>query len=191
MTALLALAMTACLLLAQDRPQPAADAADVRTAMDGINRALGVECTHCHVADQWTDATKPAFATARNMMRMVQVVNEKLTGIGEVSCWTCHRGQVKPSRLPGALLDAELAKWPADLPEDRKLAMAVYDVTLGVSCDHCHATTDWKKADGKKMAIVPRMTALFDEFPKYMPATARTQCFMCHKGRTKPELRPR
>jgi hypothetical protein len=188
---LLALAMTACSFLAQARPPPASAAADVRAAMDAINRALGVECTHCHVTDQWTDATKPEFATARNMMKMVQVVNEKLTEIGEVSCWTCHRGQVKPSRLPRELLDAELAKWPAGLSEDRKLAMAVYDVTLGVSCDHCHSTTDWKNADGKKMKIVPRMMALFDEFPKYMPATARTQCFMCHKGQTKPELHPR
>jgi hypothetical protein len=171
--------------------QPPVISTNVRAAMDAINRALGVECTHCHVTDQWTDATKPEFATARNMMKMVRVVNEKLTDIGEVSCWTCHRGQVKPSRLPRQLLDAELAKWPAGLSEDRKLAMAVYDVTLGVSCDHCHSTTDWKNADGKKMKIVPRMTALFDEFPKYMPATARTQCFMCHKGQTKPELHPR
>jgi hypothetical protein len=65
----------------------------------------------------------------------------------------------------------------------------VYDVTLGVSCDHCHAPPDWKGAEKKPMKMVARMTALFDEFPKYMPATARTQCFTCHKGHIKPPPR--
>jgi Photosynthetic reaction centre cytochrome C subunit len=162
---------------------------DVRVAMDAINRALGVECTHCHVEDHWTDATKPAFGTARNMMKMVEAVNRQLSEVGEVRCWTCHGGQVKPSRLPPALLDAELAKWPTGLSDERKLAMAVYDVTLGVSCDHCHSA-DWKDDGKAPMKMVKRMTALFDEFPKYMPAAARTQCFMCHKGRIKPQRRP-
>ena len=185
---LLCLAVTGWLLTAQAPAPPIA--ADVRAAMDDINRALGVECGHCHVADKWTDDTKPAFGTARNMMKMVQVVNAKLVDVGTVSCWTCHRGEEKPSRLPTARLDAEIAKWPAGLPEDRKLAMAVYDVTLGVSCDHCHAEADWKSAEKAPMKKVARMTALFDEFPKYMPATARTQCFMCHKGHIKPPRAP-
>ena len=38
------------------------------------------------------------------------------------------------------------------------------------------------------MKLVKTMNAMFEEFPKYMPATARTQCYMCHKGSTKPEL---
>jgi hypothetical protein len=39
------------------------------------------------------------------------------------------------------------------------------------------------------MKLVRRMTAMFEEFPKFMPPTARTQCWMCHKGKTKPEAR--
>src|SRR4051812_4708132 len=84
--------------MAQQAP---AVAPDVRAAMEAIDRALGVECTHCHVQDQWTDATKPAFGTAKNMIAMVKTVNEQLGEIGQVSCWTCHGGQQKPSRLPG------------------------------------------------------------------------------------------
>ena len=116
-----------------------------------------------------------------------------LQGVGEVACWTCHRGEVRPSRVPRAEMDAELARWPAALasaPESTKLAMAVYNVTLGVTCEHCH-TADWKEKEKRPMKLVATMTSMFEEFPKYMPATARTQCYMCHKGSTKPERRPR
>jgi hypothetical protein len=41
------------------------------------------------------------------------------------------------------------------------------------------------------MKLIPKMLSMFDEFPKYMPKGARTQCYMCHKGSTKPELRPK
>lgn len=155
-------------------------------------KALGVECTHCHVAGEWSDDSKPPFATARNMARMVKTLNaDSLRDIGEVNCWTCHGGQEKPARQPRPALDAELAKWPAGLasaPDSLKLGMAVYNVALGVSCDHCHVA-DWKAAEKKPMRTVEKMKAMFEEFPKYMPETARTQCYMCHKGSTKPKLR--
>jgi hypothetical protein len=177
-------------LAAARAAQAPAIAPDVRRAMDDINRALGVECTHCHVEDHWTDAGKEPYAIAKNMIAMVKAVNERLTGVGEVRCWTCHGGQTKPSRLPRERLDEELLKWPAGLGDDRKVAMTVYNVTLGVECDHCHTPGDWKDAAKKPMKTVARMTSLFDLFPKYVPATARTQCFMCHKGSTKPQVMP-
>jgi hypothetical protein len=156
------------------------------------NRALGVECTHCHVDGTWRDESKAPFATARNMARMVAALNrDQLRDIGEVSCWTCHGGQVKPARQPRPRLDLELAKWPAELasaPDAVKLGMSVYNVALGVGCDHCHVA-DWKLAEKKPMRTVKTMSALFEEFPKYMPETARTQCYMCHKGSKKPKLR--
>jgi hypothetical protein len=31
------------------------------------NRALGVSCEHCHVADRWKEDAKPAFRTALGM----------------------------------------------------------------------------------------------------------------------------
>jgi hypothetical protein len=158
------------------------------------NRALGVSCEHCHVADQWTDASKPPFGTAKNMARMVAALNDgALKDLGEISCWTCHGGQQRPSRQPGEALDAALAKWPAELasaPESQKITMAVYNVALGVDCSHCH-TADWKNAEKAAMKTVARMNGMFKEFPKYMPSTARTQCWMCHKASTRPEIRPR
>lgn len=156
------------------------------------NRALGVSCEHCHTTDRWADDGKPQFRTAQGMARMVVALNEgALKGVGEVACWTCHRGDVRPSRVSRDVMDAELAKWPATLasaPESVKLAMSVYNVTLGVSCDHCH-TADWRQYEKAPMKLVSKMASMFTEFPKYMPATARTQCYMCHKGSTKPELR--
>jgi hypothetical protein len=162
----------------------------LRTVMESYNRALGVECAHCHVPDRWADESKTQFATARNMIRMVREINERLLrDIGQVSCWTCHRGQVRPSRLPRELLDAELARWPDTLAAaegSTKIAMAVYSVTLGVGCEYCHDAADWKASKKAPMRMVPRMNAMFAEFPKYMPTSARTQCWMCHKGSTEP-----
>ena len=97
--------------------------------MQAFNRALGVECVACHVQDKWDDERKPQFATARKMFQMVKYLNEnQLAGTSGVTCWTCHAGQTKPSRLPRPLLDAELARWPAELasgPDNVKLTMTV------------------------------------------------------------------
>jgi hypothetical protein len=153
-----------------------------------FNRSLGVECTHCHVQNQWNDDSKPAFGTARNMLRMVDVLNARLDAAGRISCITCHGGELRPSRQPRAALDEHLARWPAELadaPENRRVTMASYAIALGVTCDHCH-TADWAARIKDPIKKVALMNSLFDEFPKYMPATARTQCFMCHKGATKP-----
>jgi hypothetical protein len=166
----------------------------IQERMQQYNRALGVECTHCHVQDRWSDASKTPFSTAGKMAQMVNALNGiHLKDVGEVRCWTCHAGNIRPPRQPRPALDAELVKWPADLagvPESLKITMAVYNVALGVGCDHCHVPTDWKQAEKAPMRLVPRMSALFAEFPKYMPETARTQCFMCHKGSTKPRKGP-
>lgn len=81
--------------------------------MKAIDRALGVECVHCHTIDDWKKDDKPAFAFAGRMMKMVDGVNEgTLRGIGAVTCWSCHRGNAKPARMPRAGWEERLAKWP-------------------------------------------------------------------------------
>lgn len=166
--------------------------AETRLRMEFFSRALGVECAHCHADAKWTDESKPQFGIARNMARMVLAVNERLGKPDRVSCWTCHRGQVRPSSQPRPLFDAELERWPdelAEAPQNLKLTMSVYNVALGVTCEHCH-TKDWKVAEKAPMKLVPTMNELFKIFPAFMPATARTQCFMCHKGSTSPAAGP-
>jgi hypothetical protein len=74
--------------------------------MRSIAGALGVECTHCHVSmtNQAAD-DKPAKLVARKMLQMTLTINsEMLKDIGEppaagaqkVTCYTCHRGALKP-----------------------------------------------------------------------------------------------
>jgi len=70
----------------------------------GYARSLGVNCTHCHVADKWESEEKPQKQIARDMSAMVAKLNgETLKGIKNigasptVNCTTCHRGEVKPT----------------------------------------------------------------------------------------------
>jgi len=64
-----------------------------------INTALGVACTFCHVQkdgrNDFPADDKQHKLIARNMMRMVQTINEQ-AAVKDVSrtveCWTCHRG---------------------------------------------------------------------------------------------------
>lgn len=71
----------------------------------GYARSLGVDCTHCHVPDQWAAETKPAKQIARDMKDMAARINDDLLknmkSLGGreavVNCTTCHRGQVKPA----------------------------------------------------------------------------------------------
>jgi len=77
----------------------------------GYSKSLGVDCTHCHVVDQWEKDDKPTKPIAREMMKMVKAINdEHLKSIPNlkgrnpvVNCTTCHRGQTKPAlNLPEA-----------------------------------------------------------------------------------------
>ena len=77
----------------------------------GYSRSLGVNCTHCHVVDQWDKDDKPTKPIAREMSKMVQTINndllkpiKNLKGPNSVvNCTTCHRGQIKPAlNLPEA-----------------------------------------------------------------------------------------
>lgn len=73
--------------------------------MNYIASALGVKCTFCHVNkdDKWdfvSDA-KPEKGQAREMIKMVQNINKgNFKGNPAVSCFTCHRGNNEPVRVP-------------------------------------------------------------------------------------------
>ena len=62
--------------------------------------ALGVDCAHCHLTDQWEKDDKEPKQTARKMWTMQPKINALLKetiGKGTVNCTTCHRGQIKPA----------------------------------------------------------------------------------------------
>ena len=88
--------------------------ADLVNAMKGFTRALGVRCEHCHVGEgndltkfDFVADTKAAKVTARKMLQMNARLNDAVKDIGDpsttpkITCFTCHRGAVKPATAAG------------------------------------------------------------------------------------------
>jgi cytochrome c peroxidase len=78
-------------------------------------QSLGVRCVHCHVGEEGKPLSTFDFAadakkekqTARAMLRMVHRINSEDFGVKEfkdvkVTCYTCHRGALKPATFPPA-----------------------------------------------------------------------------------------
>lgn len=70
----------------------------------GYSRSLGVNCTHCHLPDNWESEEKVTKQIAREMAAMVENINSQslkniknLNDRAVINCTTCHRGSVKPS----------------------------------------------------------------------------------------------
>lgn len=175
---------------------PSVAQVDVQARMREWAIALGVPCTHCHVADAWNDASKPAFEFAQRMSRMVAALNSgPLKDVDAIACWTCHRGQTRPARLPRPLWEAVQSAHTADFASkpDRALAMSVYSASLGVDCTHCHEAGNWAATTKPAHAMVEKMLPIFDEIPKHFDKSRmpQTQCYMCHQGKTIPERQPK
>jgi len=75
------------------------DYGEVRSQMTTIRDQLGARCRYCHLLgeDGVTDYVPETSMkqTARQMIRMVQVLNEQepfASGDVKVSCATCHKG---------------------------------------------------------------------------------------------------
>ena len=66
--------------------------------MFAFKSSLGVDCTYCHIKDQFEKDDKPQKQTARKMIQLVRDTNAKLGGVGRVTCFTCHRGQTRPAQ---------------------------------------------------------------------------------------------
>jgi outer membrane lipoprotein-sorting protein len=74
--------------------------------MGMISNALGLNCLDCHTGD--SDTSWARFAaettmkqTSRRMMLMVAGINKNnFKGARAVTCWTCHRGDLRPKVDP-------------------------------------------------------------------------------------------
>jgi photosynthetic reaction center cytochrome c subunit len=100
------------------KPQMAEEAFKNVTALKGIPvdefmdtmgmiaAALGLNCLDCHTSDSdqaWAKFAidTPMKVTSRKMIQMVATINkDNFAGVRNVTCWTCHRGDLKPSTLP-------------------------------------------------------------------------------------------
>ena len=65
--------------------------------MFAFKSSLGVDCTYCHIKDQFEKDDKPAKQTARKMIQLVRDTNAKLGTATRVTCFTCHRGSTRPA----------------------------------------------------------------------------------------------
>jgi hypothetical protein len=100
---------------------------DIQRVMARFNTALGVQCTYCHVANDFASDANPKKEIARGMLRMVQSVADRFPDSGNdfansrylpfpegkqyVTCFTCHQGAALPvSAAPDP-------KGPARAPE--------------------------------------------------------------------------
>lgn len=71
---------------------------------EGYAKALGVRCTHCHVADDFASDEKTPKLAAREMASMHREINQTLAkmqylekeGKRPINCATCHRGKRDP-----------------------------------------------------------------------------------------------
>jgi hypothetical protein len=113
----------------------------LQRTMNFMRASLGVHCDYCHVVDDktgWDFASdaKPEKKTGREMIRMVLDINSKnFPGRPQVTCNTCHRGQIHPVGLPELPQAAPPFPTPAEesrkgYPEPKEL-LAKYVAAIG------------------------------------------------------------
>ena len=74
--------------------------------MGMFSAALSLNCIDCHVPEsvgsweKFADET-PLKVTTRRMLTMVNDINKNnFSGVRSVTCYTCHRGDMRPKILP-------------------------------------------------------------------------------------------
>jgi hypothetical protein len=81
--------------------------------MQFIAASLGVDCEACHVAGKFEADDKNNKKTAREMMAMAAAINrESFRGQRQVTCYTCHRGSLRPVSVP-AVMETDAPPAPA------------------------------------------------------------------------------
>lgn len=86
------------------------DGQALRTEMQRIATALGVECGHCHVQGNFASDEKRPKRSARWMLELTRALNaqhfskyeikEGESVLGRVTCFTCHQGGIAPATAP-------------------------------------------------------------------------------------------
>jgi hypothetical protein len=114
---------------------------ELQRSMNLMRSSLGTHCDHCHViVKEWNFASdeKPAKKRAREMIQMVAEMNRtNFGGRAVISCYTCHRGSIRPMNLvplpqippPFPTPVAERPKLPETPAVIAKYAAAMGDVT--------------------------------------------------------------
>ena len=175
---------TAATLPAQPAPKNLkvlAPDTDIRYVMQNFNKALGVQCTYCHVQGDFSSDANPNKEIARKMIVMVRDTDATFAssegvfpaGYHEVDCSTCHRGSAKPqTKAPKEFLNrgevlgltkvvivpgVNLKVLPADtrVHGDGSIMHDFRD-SLNVDCGFCHGAGKGFEADGNPRKEIAR-----------------------------------
>jgi hypothetical protein len=189
-----------------------APASRLMGAMNFFARSLGVDCSHCHIPNEFEKDEKTAKQTARKMYAMVRLA-QKETGQNGVSCYMCHRGKVQPEppadlskeKIAEMMKEADRDKRPVDevyknirvfkgqgIPAGRlMMIMQMFTKALGVDCAHCHVANEFEKDDKAAKQTARNMLRMVGSISReiYKGPTS-VNCYTCHRGQAKPVAFP-
>lgn len=177
-------------LVASTAVASAQDAA-VQARMAEWSKALGVDCTHCHLDGQWNLAYLPTFDIAYRMSRMVDDLNAgALKRYGGITCNTCHQGKLAPPKVTQEQWERDAKRYAAAFNGDNSLAlqMGVFTASLGVGCSYCHDPNNWGWDDSPMKAAARRMRGMIGGINKHFAGVKNPEigCMACHQGQIKP-----
>ena len=105
--------------------------------MGFFSASLGLNCTGCHGEESnsslaaYADDTNPLKQTARRMIVMMNAINKaNFNGMHQVTCYTCHRGDLRPKSIPSLA-----QQYGAPPPDDPNEVEASEDAPKGPSAD--------------------------------------------------------
>jgi hypothetical protein len=177
--------------------------------MTRLTEFLGVDCTHCHLPNQFESDDKVTKQTARKMFQLVRLASREIN-TNRVTCYTCHRGHPQPERQPESMLPseeerkkAEADKRPAEqvyknvqtlrgVPAGRwTMIMTMFTKSLGVDCNHCHVPGEFEKDDKPAKQMARKMLRMTGAIAReiYQGPTS-INCYTCHRGQSQPASLP-
>ena len=184
-------------------------AKELMGAMQFFAKSLGVDCTHCHVLNEFEKDDKPAKLNARKMFELMRFINRR-PETRHVTCYTCHRGNAQPERIPASFMPTEEERKKID--EDKRPAEQVYKNiqvfkgapagrilmvmnmfarTLGVDCSHCHVGNEFERDDRAAKQTARKMLGLVGSISQEIyKGSTPVSCYTCHKGQPMPALLP-
>jgi len=159
-----------------------------------FTEGTGRQCASCHAK---TPRAEDNYRAAAHMEKMATGLSKgPLVRYGGITCFSCHRAGgpghhlAYPVALDRSAVRAMLSEWPTSAKtatQAVRLQMNEYSISLGVTCEFCHAPTDWKLETKPVMTTTRAMETLMNEFPKYFDFAnaAAFTCFTCHQGARK------